>query len=450
MSPAKRHPYSLRVRLWWLFALQTALGLGAVSLSIYFAMSWSLQSHLEGDLTNRVDFVRHVVKEVGGDDDVDALRHKLDDFSIGDQSIQINLTAGDRMLYRSPDGRAAGESYMEFKGEVSWAGKPAQLIVRIDAGATRSLLTTLAWTLVAATVIGSCAISTSGFWLVHYGLSPLRDLASQLDAVSPQELNQRLDPQAYAEELRPWVEQFNSLLERIEAAYRQLEGFNADVAHELRTPLTILITRCELDLQPQRTLAQLQDSAASNLEELHRLAAIIRDMLFLSRADRGAQARREGPSSLAEEVRAVIDFYDAVLSQAGLNAVVVGEATFAFDRGLLRQAVSNLLSNAIRYSPRGSTLEIQLVDDGPCAYVFVQNPGEDIAPEHLSRLFDRFYRVEPSREGSSENQGLGLAIVAAIARMHGGQTTARSGHGITSIGMKLLKSGSGTPVAERA
>src|SRR5262249_42109647 len=152
-------------------------------------------------------------------------------------------------------------------------------------------------------------------------------------------------------------------------------------------------------------------------EELQRLAALVNDMLFLSQSDRGAVARRGQAVSLAGLAHQVVEFHEAPLAEAGLAGPVGGDVQAAVDEALFKRAVSNLLGNAIRYASPGSRIVIRI---GPDAaeevLVVVENAGPAIAPQHLTRVFDRFFRVEPGRPDSQSHHGLGLAIVAAIAR----------------------------------
>ena len=235
---------------------------------------------------------------------------------------------------------------------------------------------------------------------------------------------------------------------RVERAYAQLEGFNADVAHELRTPLTTLIGSSELALQRERPAAELQDVIAENLEDLRRLAIIVNDMLFLSQADRGATARRSPVTSLAAELVEIIEYHEAALHDRGLSAVCDGDAKGAFDISLLRRALSNLLSNATRYAEPGSNIRVRIESEGGRSRIWVENKGIPIEPEHLPRLFDRFYKAERSRrQVGTSHYGLGLAIVAAIARMHQGEPFARSADGVTAIGLDVPSS---SAAAQRA
>ena len=166
---------------------------------------------------------------------------------------------------------------------------------------------------------------------------------------------------------------------------------------------------------------------------------MVNDMLFLSQADRGATARRGATASLAALAAQVLEFHEAMLEEAGLAARIDGDAQAAVDEPLLKRALSNLLSNAIRFAPRGSTLVLRIAPEADAQLrVEVENAGETIAPQHLPRLFDRFFRADAARPDGQSHHGLGLAIVAAIARMHAGRPLAESAAGRTRVGFTLL------------
>jgi two-component system heavy metal sensor histidine kinase CusS len=182
----------------------------------------------------------------------------------------------------------------------------------------------------------------------------------------------------------------------------------------------------------------LRETLASNLEEMQRLAALVNDMLFLSQSDRGAVARRGRAVDLALLAQQVIDFHEAPLAEAQLSVEVEGSASAAVDEPLFKRAVSNLLGNAIRYAGPGSRVVVRIAADvGEEVRVEVQNAGPVIAPQHLTRLFDRFFRVDSARCDSQQHHGLGLAIVAAIARMHAGRPLAESDSAGTRVGFTL-------------
>lgn len=293
--------------------------------------------------------------------------------------------------------------------------------------------------LTSVTLAAGALVGAGSFWHVRRALRPLRDLAAQTRAISARQLDRRLTLEDPAEELLPWVEQFNALMERLQRAVAQLEAFNADVAHELRTPLATLIGQTEVALSRERDAGALQDTLVSNLEEMQRLGALVNDMLFLSQADRGATARRGEPVSLAELARQVCEFHEATLEDAGLALRVDGDAQLPVDVPLVKRALSNLVGNATRFARRGSTVVVAIAPEADGQFqVVVENAGDGIAPDHLPRLFDRFFRVDESRCcDDAQHHGLGLAIVAAIARMHAGRTLAESSAGTTRVGFTV-------------
>lgn len=165
-------------------------------------------------------------------------------------------------------------------------------------------------------------------------------------------------------------------------------------------------------------------------------------MLFLSHADRGAAARRETAPSLAAIAASVAEYHEAALEEARVAIRIVGDAAAEVDVALLRRALSNLIGNGTRYATPGTTLRVEIAalptaPSGPAVCITVVNEGPTIAADQLPKLFDRFFRCDSVRASAVEHHGLGLAIVAAIARMHGGEPVARSAKGVTSIGLTL-------------
>jgi len=437
-----RNPRSLGRWLSWWLAVQTFIGLGFVCVVVYVATSLNFSAKQTEELRHKQEVIRHLVREIATQEELPSLRHKLDDFFVGHTDLNLRLT-GDakKLLYMTPPTPKppANLRRVEFEIPSPWSDTivlRAELV--LDSSSDAELLRKLAWTLLASALGGAAIVSTGGAWLVRRALLPVRDLARQAAALSPENVGQPLDGSAQAQELQPLVSQFNALLVRLDNAYQQLEGFNADVAHELRTPLATLIGETELALSRERSIPELRDVLGSNLEDLHRLAGLVNDMLFLSKADRGERARRSPVGSLAALAAEVVEFHDAALQEAGVSVRVCGDGGGAFDAGLLRRAVSNLLANATRFAERGSTIDLDIEPDKSGGVrLSVSNVGPEIPVEHLPRLFDRFYRADRAREHGDANHGLGLAIVAAIARMHGGDTFVRSSAGKTTVGFSL-------------
>jgi len=441
MSKSRVGSLGRRLSTW--LALQSLAGLSVVCVAVYAVTHMNFEARQVEALAQKQTQVRHLLTEAQQLGDATTLTHKLDDFFIGHQDLALSLQRPDgSVFYERAMGAPSPGSERVARFEVAApATGPDKLtaILTLDTGEDRRLLRRLALTLLAAAVTGSALVSAGGFALVRLGLRPVRDLVEQTRLLAADKLHRRLDGSGQAEELEPLIAQFNELLGRLSQAYEQLEGFNADVAHELCTPLATLISSTELALRRARSADELREVLGSNLEELQRVAGIVQDMLFLSQADRGSSARRVATASLAGVARQVADYHDAALDGAGLQIEVVGDTGGEFDLPLLQRALSNLVANATRYADHGSTIRIEInaLTDGEVRLA-VANQGATIEPAHLPRLFDRFFRGDRARSGAHQNHGLGLAIVAAIARMHGGRTLASSANGITSIGFTLL------------
>ncbi len=433
---------SLRQRLSWWLALQSFAGLGLICLAVYLVTELNFRDRQEETLLQKENVIRHLLVEGKEHRDSEALVHKLDDFLVGHGDLSLEVSQADgTVLYANTRNQSARAVWRQRQFEVAqFAGPVASVLhvqLSLDIQTDNQLLHRLALTLLVAAIGGAIVVSLGGFSLVKLGLAPVRRLASQTRALSADSLHQRLDGDEQPLELVPLIVQFNALLARIEKAYSQMEGFNADVAHELCTPLATLIANNELALRrPEQ--ADMREVLASNLEELHRLTGIVNDMLFLSQADRGVGARRVPVSSLASVTVDVLDYHEAALAEAGLTAKMVGDAHGAFDVPLLRRALSNLLGNATRYARNGSIIQVNFrTVDQDRVLISVTNCGGSIAPEVLPHLFDRFFRGDPARSHGQSNHGLGLAIVGAIARMHQGKPVAWSENGVTSVGLEI-------------
>jgi two-component system heavy metal sensor histidine kinase CusS len=420
-------------------AVLTVIGLGLVSAAVYAVLALTLLQRQDETLDQKQAAIAQLLGERGPGHSVAELQHLLSDVLAGHAELSLRVTAANgEVIFDKASSPTWPAKQRSFSVPVAASGPATKVQLALDQRSDDALLQRLAWTLACTAVGGALAVSAGAYWLVRRGLVPLHRLVDQTRLVTAHDLDRRLDGSGQPMELQPLIEQFNALLGRLDGAYRQMEAFNADVAHELNTPLATLISSSELALRRSRSAEEMRDVLGSNLEELHRMAGIISDMLFLSHADSGSDARREHVDSLAHLASEVIDFHEAALHEAELQAAVVGETAAQVDARLLRRAISNLLGNATRYGRKGTTVTVRISRvDASSVAVAVENDGPGIAPEHLPRLFDRFYRVDAARADADRNHGLGLAIVAAIARMHGGRATAESSGGTTRVGLLL-------------
>ncbi|MBZ9781033.1 heavy metal sensor histidine kinase [Pseudomonas sp. REP124] len=288
--------------------------------------------------------------------------------------------------------------------------------------------------------VGLSALATAllGAWAARSGLRPLRRISAVAKGVSAQSLNARLPEENMPPEVAEMARHFNAMLGRLDDSFQRLSAFSADIAHELRTPLSNLLTHTQVTLTRPRPIEDYREALHSNLEELQWMAQLVNDMLYLAKADHGLLAPKRETLDLAEEVDVLLEFFAPLAEDARVTLGREGSARIEGDRGMLRRALSNLLDNALRFTPADGEIWIRIDDRTEGLRLTVANSGEGISGELLPRLFDRFYRADPARhEGSSEHAGLGLAITQSIVRAHGGQIGCESGDGWTRFVIEL-------------
>nr|WP_305837484.1 heavy metal sensor histidine kinase [Pseudomonas sp. A29(2023)] len=286
--------------------------------------------------------------------------------------------------------------------------------------------------------VGLSALATAllGAWAVRSGLRPLRQMAEVAAGISAHSLTTRLDPASVPAELSDLVSAFNAMLARLEDAFQRLSAFSGDIAHELRTPLSNLLTQTQVTLAQPRDLATYREAMHSNLEELQHLAQMVNDMLFLAKAEHGLLTTRREPLVLADELEALAEFFAPLAEEGGIRLTCSGSGRLEGDRAMLRRALSNLLDNALRFTPAGGAIELSAHPAGHSLRLEVANQGPAIPAELQPRLFDRFFRADPARrEGQAEHAGLGLAITRSIVRAHSGEVRCVSADGWTRFQM---------------
>ena len=290
--------------------------------------------------------------------------------------------------------------------------------------------------------VGLSALATAllGAWAARSGLRPLRRMSAVARGISAQSLNARLPEEKMPPELAEMAHSFNAMLARLDDSFQRLSAFSADIAHELRTPLSNLLTHTQVTLTRPRALEDYREALHSNLEELQWMAQLVNDMLYLAKADHGLLMPKREPLELADEADMLLEFFAPLAEDARVNLSREGAARIEGDRGMLRRALSNLLDNALRFTPAEGYVQLSIVEQPQAVRVCVENSGQGISAQVLPRLFDRFYRADPARqEGSSEHAGLGLAITQSIVRAHGGTIHCESGAGFTRFVIELPK-----------
>ena len=269
------------------------------------------------------------------------------------------------------------------------------------------------------------------FALVRRGLRPLGKLARRTAAIGIRSLSTRLDDRQAPSELLPLVLSFNGMLDRLETSFAQLSQVSADMAHDLRTPIATLLGRTEVALGQRRSVDYYEHLLGSNFEELQRLSRMTDNMLFLARAEHADHVPDLRSLDVTDELARIADYFAGPAEERGLRLTVLGEGEVRADPVLLRRALANLVANAVRHADGGTQICLSADQDAAATSISVENVGATIAPHHLPRLFDRFYRADAARGNSSESNGLGLAIVRSIMTLHQGTWSAASELGVT-------------------
>ena len=262
----------------------------------------------------------------------------------------------------------------------------------------------------------------AAYALVGRALVPIDQLATRVAGITPERLDERLDASHLESELAYLAGVFNGLLDRVQEAFERLRRFTADASHELRTPLASMRSVGEVGLQEARTPEESREVIASMLEEVARLTRLVDGLLDLARAD-GEALRAPTRVGVLSLVRDAGSMLEVLAEEKGQRLVIEGDegAAVSGDPVFLRQAIVNLIHNAVKYTPQGGAIRVSVGRlAGGRVTVAVADTGDGIPREHLSKLFDRFYRVDASRSSEQGGLGLGLAIAHRVVVAHGG------------------------------
>jgi heavy metal sensor kinase len=258
--------------------------------------------------------------------------------------------------------------------------------------------------------------------LARQALAPVERMAATADEITATQLDRRLHVPNPDDELGRLARTLNGMIARLERSFEEVRRFTADAAHELRTPLAILRNEAEVALRIPRESEQYRDCLENMLEEIDHLSRLSEVLLFLFREDAGLGAHTGDVLSLDQIVREVADDIRVVAAEQNQELVVDASSpcNVLGNAEQLRRLLFHLLDNAIKFTPAGGSIGIRVERQKGQARVIVWDAGIGIAPEHLPRVFDRFYRVDSARSRRTGGDGLGLSICKSIAETHQG------------------------------
>lgn len=277
-------------------------------------------------------------------------------------------------------------------------------------------------------ILGILFSTVAGISVARRGMRPLEKITKVIQKITATRLHERIVSRGWPKELTTLAAAFDGMFDRLEDSFARLSRFSADLAHELRTPITNLKGTAEVALARARTAEEYREVIESNLEEHARLSRIIDSLLFLARAESSNISIARKDFDARSEIEMVTEFYEALAEEREIEVVAQGNARISSDPALFRRAFSNLLGNAIHYTSPGGTITISVkeAENDHSVEVMVADSGMGIEPEHLSRIFDRFYRTDKARAENPQGSGLGLSIVKSIMDLHSGDIVIRS------------------------
>lgn len=280
------------------------------------------------------------------------------------------------------------------------------------------------WTVLGLGLLCSAMI---GYIIARQGIRPVQEIAATVSRIRSSTLNERAGAAGLPAELQTLASTFNDMLDRLEDAFARLAQFSSDIAHELRTPINNIRGEVEVALSKARTPEEYREVLGSALEECLRLSRMIDSLLFLARAENPEMQIRREPLDVGNELAAVREFYEAAASESGVSIDCSASpgVSVPVDRTLFQRAVGNLIENALAHTPSGGHIRMDASRENGTLRISVRDDGCGIPAHHLSRVFDRFYRVDAARAHNG-GTGLGLAIVKTVTALHGGEARIES------------------------
>ena len=430
---------SVTLRLALAFALLAALVFAA--LGIYLSSSADrhmaeLDAH---ELLGKLELARHVGRN---EHTAAAFAARFGDALVGEHGVIVAVDGAKGPLFAWPDaGKAraladvsaaigetplrlavAGNEYRAVGGALhtGW-GEEARVIVARDIRHHTDFLDQLRRDFWLAVLAAALLTAVVGLLVARRGLLPVRAIARAAGRISAGRLGERIAEQDVPSELAELVAAFNAMLGRLEESFQRLSDFSADLAHELRTPIHALRMQTEVSLGKPRSVDEYRDLLASSLEEYERLSRIIGDMLFLAKAEHGLVSPGKEAIGLRDLCQRLVEYY-GILNENVSIELRGDDVSIHGDHLMLERAIGNLLVNAIHHTPSGGRIVLAIAREAESAVITVSNSGPPIPRDALSRIFDRFVRLNQDNEGS----GLGLAITRSIVHAHRGTIAVRT------------------------
>lgn len=276
-----------------------------------------------------------------------------------------------------------------------------------------------------------------GYFLARRALAPVHAITQTARRISADRLSERISVENPDDELGTLAETLNGMIERLERSFTEMRRFTADAAHELRTPLAVIRNEVEVSLRSPRSSEEYCRVLENLLEETNRLSTMADQLLFLSRQDAGLQYRADEEIEMSGLLAEVVNNMQLLAQEKDVRLIFEdarpdpqADHRLKGDGRRLRRVFYNLLDNAIKYTPAGGEIRVTTRRDDGHLTVTISDTGAGIPPEHLPRIFERFYRADPARSGEVNGAGLGLSICRSVIRGMSGDISVDSTPGL--------------------
>lgn len=445
----KRLPIRIRLTAWYLAVVSLTFLLLAIGM--YFGVRGAIQRSVDRDLRIRVEEMRQFLlrhRALSEAEMPDEFR-KSSGVHPGEDLYQLTDASG-AWLYQAPSMAALGipreipdsnrppffetisRRYSNIKVLSSTVEVSGQHYLVQVATVVSPLYDVLAgfrlialWTFPLVLI----AAGGGGYWLSGRAMRPVHDIARAAQGISERNLSQRLNVPEADDELRHLSETLNSMLARLDAAFKRITRFTADASHELRTPIAVIRTTSEVILERPRPVAEYEEMVGQILSESVYTSDLIESLLTLARTDANPAQLELSLVDARQITEEVIPVGEALAARAGLTISTLIHQTPVFvmaEKQSLKRLLLILLDNAVKYTPSGGEIRLSLTTGGKLAAFEVVNSGIGIAEADLAHIFERFYRGSNARDADVGGSGLGLAIAKWIAEAHQGSLEVRS------------------------
>jgi heavy metal sensor kinase len=445
-------PIKIRLTAWFFAVL--AVVLSAFGISAYLEMRHSIHRTVDEELVIRAEGVHQLIERTiqrGRPEDLPEGLREHTELRAGGALLQVSDDQGN-WLYRStvmsdykvPRPAALPRRPVDFLGneiplrvwseKVNVGGQNYLIQSAFEMDDFYEALDHFALLLFISIPTLLLLAAAGGYWISTRALAPVDQITQTARTISAQNLSSRLVVPQTGDELQRLSETLNGMLDRLEASFKKITQFTADASHELRTPVAVMRTRAELSLRKARSADEYRDVIAEVLTELEKTSALIEQLMFLARADSGAEMLHFSPTNVAEVLREACHQGSALAEakQVDFEEKISSDSMWIEgDASSLRRLFLILIDNAVKYTPSNGQVEVSLHRSNGFAVAEVRDTGIGIAETDLPNVFERFYRADKARTRESGGVGLGLSIGRWITEVHDGKIEVQSspGHG---------------------